>query len=186
VAEEYSDYMKCGKSRPAMDGIMLAEADLVIEIEQLLIAIGQLQEELSIIYRAKREAVRMAISAEIDRLTEREQTVVSELKAHLRHRHQILQRVNPTVGPTDSLEKLIRSFAEPARGRLLERIEQTRRLVENNRRESWVLWIVSKQSLRLFRELLDLIANGGRKAPVYFAGAGTEMSFGGAILDASV
>jgi hypothetical protein len=48
-----------------------------------------------------------------------------------------------------------------------------------------VLWIVSKQSLRLFRELLDLIANGGRKAPVYFAGAGTEMSFGGAILDAS-
>ena len=48
-----------------------------------------------------------------------------------------------------------------------------------------MLWIVSKQSLRLFRDLLDMIANGGRKAPVYFAGPGTELSFGGAVLDAS-
>jgi hypothetical protein len=48
-----------------------------------------------------------------------------------------------------------------------------------------VLWIVSKQSLRLFGDVLDLIANGGRKAPVYFAGPGNEISFGGSILDAS-
>ena len=164
---------------------MLAETDLANEIERLLIAIIEIQEELSVIYSAKREAVRAANAAEIDRLSEREQRVVIDLKAHLRHRHQILQRVNPTVGPSDSLEKLVRTFAEPEQGRLLGHIEQTRRLVESNRRESWVLWIVSKQSLRLFRDILDLIANGGRKAPVYFAGPGAEMSFGGSILDAS-
>jgi len=164
---------------------MPLEADLADEIEQLLVAIVALQEELSVVYRAKREAVRKASAAEIDRLTRQEDRVATDLKARLRHRHQILQRVNPMVAPTDSLEKLVQSFAEPTRSRLLGLFERTRRLVEANRRESWVLWIVSKQSLRLFGDVLDLIANGGRKAPVYFAGPGNEISFGGSILDAS-
>src|ERR1700722_11209248 len=164
---------------------MLAEADLSNEIDQLLNAIIARQEEMAIVYRAKRDAVRRASAAEIDRLTVREERLVEALKVHLRQRHQILQRVNPMVGPGDTLEKLVRSFAEPLRSRLVARMEEIRRLVESNRRESWILWIVSKQSLRLFRDLVDLIANGGKKAPVYFAGPGAEMSFGGSILDAS-
>ena len=164
---------------------MPAEADLSNEIDQLLSAIVALQEELAGVYRAKRDAVRKASAAEIDGLTVLEERLVDTLKAHLRQRHQILQRVNPMVGPGDTLEKLVRSFAEPLRGKLLAKMEEIRRLVEANRRESWVLWIVSKQSLRLFGDMLELIANGGRKAPVYFAGLGNEVSFGGAILDAS-
>lgn len=164
---------------------MIAEAELSSEIDQLLVAIVALQQELAEVYRAKREAVRKAVAAEIDRLNQREERVVADLKVRLRQRNQILQRVNPMVGPSDTLEKLVRSFAEPERSRLLGRMDEIRRLVEANRRESWVLWIVSKQSLRLFGDMLDLISNGGRKAPVYFAGLGNEMSFGGAILDAS-
>jgi hypothetical protein len=168
-----------------MEDTMLADANLINEIEQLLIAITSLQEELAAVYRAKREAVRRANAAEIDRLNKREERLVADLKARLRHRHQILQRVNPVVGPSDTLENLMRSCSDPDRSRLLARMDEIRRLVEANRRESWVLWIVSKQSLRLFGDMLDLIANGGRKAPVYFAGLGNEVSFGGAILDAS-
>jgi hypothetical protein len=164
---------------------MPTDSDLANEIEQLLIAIGEIQVELAGIYRAKREAVRAAQAAEIDRHTKQEERLASDLQAHLRHRHQILQRTKPLVAPGDTLENLVRSFAEPERSRLLSRIEHTRRLVEANRRESWVLWIVSKQSLRLFGDIRDLIANGGRKAPVYSASPGSEMSFGGAILDAS-
>jgi hypothetical protein len=177
--------MKCGNSRRVTEDTMLAAADLSNEIDQLLGAIIALQQELAVIYTAKRDAVRRASAAEIDRLTLREERVVGDLKVHLRQRHQILQRVNPMVGPGDTLEKLVRSLAEPLRGALLARMEEIRRLVEANRRESWVLWIVSKQSLRLFGDMLDLIANGGRKAPVYFAGLGNDVSFGGAILDAS-
>ena len=168
-----------------MEDTMLADATLINEIEQLLIAITSHQEELASVYRAKREAVRRANAAEIDRLNQREERLVADLKGRLRHRHQILQRINPIVGPSDTLENLVRSFSDPDRGRLLARMDEIRRLVEANRRESWVLWIVSKQSLRLFGDMLDLIANGGRKAPVYFAGLGNEVSFGGAILDAS-
>ncbi len=164
---------------------MIAEAELSVEIDQLLQAIIALQHELAVVYRAKRDAIRKAVAAEIDRLNQREERLVADLKVHLRQRHQILQRVNPVIGPSDTLEKLVRSFAEPNRSQLMARMEEIRRLVESNRRDSWVLWIVSKQSLRLFGDMLNLIANGGRKAPVYFAGLGNEMSFGGAILDAS-
>jgi hypothetical protein len=164
---------------------MPTDSDLADEIEQLLIAIGEIQVELAGIYRAKREAVRAANASEINRHTKQEQRLAADLQAHLRHRQQILQRTKPLVGPDDSIENLVRTFAEPERSRLLAMIEQTRQLVEANRRESWVLWIVSKQSLRLFGDLLDLIANGGRKAPVYSASPGSEMSFGGSILDAS-
>jgi hypothetical protein len=168
-----------------MEDTMVADASLINEIEQLLVEIISIQQELAEIYRAKRAAIRKAIAADIDRLTQREERLVADLKARLRHRHQILQRVNPMVGPSDTLRKLVESFAEPDRSRLLAQMDEIRRLVEGNRRESWVLWIVSKQSLRLFRDMLDLIANGGRKAPVYFAGLGNEVSLGGAILDAS-
>jgi hypothetical protein len=164
---------------------MPAEPSLPNEIEQLLVAVIENQEELATLYRAKREAVRRANASEIDRLTEREQRVVANLQARLRHRNQILQRISSTVGPVESLERFVQTFAEPEKGRLLALFEKTRSLVESNRRESWVLWIVSKQSLRLFRDLVEMIANGGRKAPVYFAGPGVEMSFGGSILDAS-
>jgi C4-dicarboxylate-specific signal transduction histidine kinase len=164
---------------------MITEAQLTNEIDQLLTAILALQQELATLYRAKREAVRTATAAELDRLNQREGRLVADLQVQLRKRHQILQRVNPMVGPSDTLEKLVQTFAEPQRGRLLARMDEIRKIVEANRRETWVLWIVSKQSLRLFGDLLDLIANGGRKAPVYFAGLGNEMSFGGAILDAS-
>lgn len=164
---------------------MLAETEIANEIEQLLVAVIEIQEELAVLYQAKRAAIRKANASEIDRLTEREQRVVANLQARLRHRNQILQRASGTVGPADSLEKLVKTFAKPEQDRLLPLFDTTRRLVESNRRESWVLWIVSKQSLRLFRDLLDLIANGGKKAPVYFAGPGAEVSQGGAILDAS-
>src|ERR1700685_778528 len=159
---------------------MPAETVSAHEIEQLVIAIGEVQTELADPYGAKPQAVRAANSTELDRLTRREERLATKLKAHLRERHQILQRAAAQLGPQDSLEAIVRGFAEPQRGRLLARITETRTLVEANRRESWVLWIVSKQSLRLFGNMLELIANGGRKPPVYSTGAGREAAFGGA------
>jgi hypothetical protein len=164
---------------------MPTDMALATEIERLLISIGSIQVELAAIYRAKREAVRAAQAAEIDRHTKQEQRLAVELQALLRQRQQILQRAKPLVAPDDTLEILVQSFDEPERSRLLTRIEQTRQQVEANRRESWVIWIVSKQSLRLFNDIRDLIANQGRKAPIYSAGHGPELSFGGAMLDAS-
>jgi hypothetical protein len=90
--------------------------------------------------------------------------------------------------PADSLSSVVRTFDEPLRERLIAQIEQTQRVADANRRDSWILWIVCKQSLRFFSDVIELIANGGRRAPVYLArpGAVAELSTGGSLLDAQV
>jgi hypothetical protein len=161
-------------------------AELARGIEDLLAAIDETQTALGVTYRDKRAAIRQANGPEIERLTKLEQRWVADLEAHLRRREQILQQARQNGLPADSLGSLSRSFNDPPRERLLAKIEEVRRVAEANRRESWILWIVCKQSLRFFSDVIELIANGGRRDPVYRARRGTvaELSTGGALLDA--
>jgi hypothetical protein len=161
-------------------------AELARDIEDLLVAIDETQAALANTYRDKRAAIRHANGGEIDRLTMIEETLVADLQAHLRSRERILQQARQLGLPADSLSSVVRTFDEPLSERLLAQIEQTQRVADANRRESWILWIVCKQSLRFFSDVIELIANGGRRAPVYLArpGAVAELSTGGSLLDA--
>jgi hypothetical protein len=160
-------------------------ADLAHEIEHVLSATQQTQEELAKHYQLKRAAIRRADGAELARLTASEEKLVARLKSHIHRRHEILQRTKAAGINADSLGAVVRTFEPTLQANLLTLLERTRRTAEANRRESWVVWIVSKQSLRLFSELRELIANGGKRAPVYSARNEGETSFGGALLDAS-
>jgi hypothetical protein len=161
-------------------------AELARDIEDLLVAIDETQAALAAAYRDKRAAIRHANAREIDRLTAIEETLVADLQAHLRGREQILQQARQLGLPADSLSSVVRTFDEPLCARLVAQIEQTQRVADANRRESWILWIVCKQSLRFFSDVIELIANGGRRTPVYLArpGAVAELSTGGSLLDA--
>ena len=161
-------------------------AELARDIEDLLVAIDETQAALAGVYRDKRAAIRHANGPALDRLTTIEETLVADLQVHLRRREEILQHARQLGLPTDSLSSVVRTFDEPLRERLIAQIEETRRIADANRRESWILWIVCKQSLRFFSDVLELIANGGRRAPIYLArpGAVAELSTGGSLLDA--
>lgn len=161
-------------------------AELERAIEELLVAIDETQDVLSATYRDKRAAIRQANTREIDRLTKLEERSVADLQVHLRRRAQILQQARQMGLPADSLASVAQTFDEPFRETLLAQIDQTRRVADANRRESWILWIVCRQSLRFFSATIELIANGGRSAPIYLArpGAVAELSTGGALLDA--
>jgi hypothetical protein len=161
-------------------------AELARDIEDLLVAIEETQAALADVYRDKRSAIRHANGPGLDRLTTIEKTLVADLQVHLRRREQILQQARQLGLPADSLSSVVRTFDEPLRERLIAQIEETRRVADANRRESWILWIVCKQSLRFFTDVLELIANGGRRAPIYLArpGAVAELSTGGSLLDA--
>jgi hypothetical protein len=161
-------------------------AELARDIEDLLVAIDETQAALAAAYRDKRAAIRHANGREINRLTAIEETLVTDLQAHLRGREQILQQARQLGLPADSLSSVVHTFDEPLRERLVAQIEQTQRVADANRRESWILWIVCKQSLRFFSDVIELIANGGRRTPVYLArpGAVAELSTGGSLLDA--
>jgi hypothetical protein len=161
-------------------------AELARDIEDLVVAIDETQAALAGVYRDKRAAIRHANGPGLDRLTTIEETLVADLQVHLRRREQILQQARQLGLPADSLSSVVRTFDEPLRERLIAQIEETRRVADANRRESWILWIVCKQSLRFFTDVLELIANGGRRAPIYLArpGAVAELSTGGSLLDA--
>lgn len=160
-------------------------AELAAEVDQLLEAITHTQEALSTVYQAKRAAIRQARADEMDQLTQQEQDLVAQVQAQLRRREQILRRVQDSGQQADTLEGLVQSMPAPDRDRLLPRVAQARRVADGNRRESWVLWIVAQQSMRVFGEILDLIAHGGRKSPVYSARPESEVTVSGGILDAS-
>lgn len=160
-------------------------AGLADAIEHLLIAIEETQRRLAVVYQEKRQAIRQANASELDRLTEMERLLVKELQVHLRDRERILQRSRSALCQADSLTSVVRSLTAAERARLMPLIERTRLTAEENRRESWIIWIVSKHSLRLFAQIRELIANGGRKVPVYSARSDSEITGGGAILDAS-
>ncbi len=161
-------------------------ADLARDIEALLVAIEETQSALGVTYRDKRGAIRDANAPEIERLTKIEERLVADLQVHLRVREQILQYARQRGLPFDTLANVVRTFDEPLRERLLTQLERTREMADANRRESWILWIVCKQSLRLFSDMIELIATGGRRNPIYLgrAGGGVELSTGGALLDA--
>lgn len=161
-------------------------AELARDIENLLVAIEETQAALAGVYRDKRAAIRQANGPGLDQLTTIEETLVADLQVHLRRREQILQQARQMGLPADSLSSVVRTLDEPLRERLIAQIEETRRVADANRRESWILWIVCKQSLRFFSDVIELIANGGRRAPIYLArpGAVAELSTGGSLLDA--
>jgi hypothetical protein len=160
--------------------------ELARDIEDLLVAIEETQAALAGVYRDKRAAIRQANGPGLDQLTTIEETLVADLQVHLRRREQILQQARQMGLPADSLSSVVRTLDEPLRERLIAQIEETRRVADANRRESWILWIVCKQSLRFFSDVIELIANGGRRAPIYLArpGAVAELSTGGSLLDA--
>jgi hypothetical protein len=161
-------------------------ADLARDIEALLDAIEVTQSALGVTYRDKRAAIRAAHAPEIERLTKIEERLVVDLQVHLRVREQILQYARQRGLPFDCLGSVVRTFDEPIQEQLLAQLERTREMADANRRESWILWIVCKQSLRLLSDMIELIATGGRRNPIYLASSngGTELSTGGALLDA--
>ena len=154
------------------------------DIDELVAAIERTQEDLSDLYAAKRAAIRAANVTEMNRLTERERHLVAQMETHARRRQQILRDARLT-GRHESLETLVQTLDFADRDPLMERIARTRERMANNRRESWVLWIVTQQSLRFFGDVFDFIANGGHKTPVYSTRRDAERSIGGSIFDAS-
>jgi hypothetical protein len=160
--------------------------ELARQIEELIVAIDDTQDRLAAIYRDKRAAIRQADGPTIDRLTRTEESLVADLQVHLRQRERILDQARQSGLPSDSLVAVVQTFETPFRERLLGQLEATRRMADANRRESWIVWIVCKQSLRFFSDVIELIANGGRRAPIYLARPGgvAELSPGGALLDA--
>jgi hypothetical protein len=158
---------------------------LLEEVTQFLTALEAAQEELLSVYKSRRAAMTAARAAQMQQLAEAESKITAELQKHLAERQRILEEAARNGYPSDSVLSLVSAIAGSEREELEERIVRSRLRSEKIRKESWVQWIVSQRALLHYNEMLNLIAECGKRSPTYSREPNAR-SAGGAILDASV
>lgn len=122
---------------------------------------------------------------ELLRLAESEAALAQQLQAAGDQRQRILQSAGRKGLPCKSLSDLAHSIAGDEGGRLQSRIQRASGMSNRIRRESWIHWIIAHRACSHYTNLLNLIANCGKKAPTY-SKESCEESRGGVILDASI
>jgi flagellar biosynthesis/type III secretory pathway chaperone len=163
---------------------------LLHELAQFLTSLEQTQQELLTLFGAKRQALNRFQSEELIRLSGREGQLSARLQELVQERSELLKQARDAgfaveslqefagaIGKTVGDSRVLRAI-ELIRGRILESQRRTARLQQ----ESWVHWIISHRCYNHFTELIDLIAHGGHRSPVYGDKLATT---GGAVLDAA-
>ena len=158
---------------------------LLSRVKKFLHALEAIQDELLELYERKRLAITRAEATEMRALAQTEAKLTQTMQGFIQQRQQILNDAGGAQLPSDSILDLVAAVGGDEQPQLEERVVQSRKKSERIRRESWVHWVVSQRALNHYRDLLDLIADHGRKSPTYSHGA-RRQSTGGAILDASV
>lgn len=155
------------------------------DIEQFLRNLEATQKEFLKLYRHKRTALKGALREELLKLTQREVELARILQALLGHRNHMLQQAKQHGVSAQNLSELIQSLDGIDREAILTRIERAQKTADELRFESGIHWLILVRAHNHHREVLDLIAHRGRKAPTYSRGPNTD-TVGGAILDASI
>lgn len=154
-------------------------------VERFLGACETLQEQHAALLLRKGAALAGADPPALLALAEEETGLVERLRNLLATRTRILQQAAKDGRPAKSLRHLVDAAGEPVAPDLRARLLRASDRARAQRRESWVQWIVAHRSQAHFAHLVELVAHGGRSAPVYRA-VGSVPGNGGALLDASI
>lgn len=165
---------------------------LLPDLVRFLNSLEETQQELLMVFAAKRKAIDEFQSEEMERLSRQEGELARRLQALVGQRADLLNRARRAGLPAVSLLELTGAIGKTERDARIrsvlaaveEKIRWAQRRTAELQRESWVQWIVSHRSYNHYTELLELIAHGGQSAPTYGAPTGTPMARG-VILDAA-
>jgi len=154
-------------------------------VKKFLSSLESIQDELLELYERKRHAITRAEATQMRTLAQTEAELTQTMQRFVVQRQEILNDAGGAQLPCDSILELVAVVGGDEQSQLEDRVKRSRKKSERIRRESWVHWVVSQRALNHYRDLLDLIADHGRKSPTYNHGS-SRQSTGGAILDASV
>ena len=160
------------------------EHRLTDEIRRYLDLLLPLQQELTDFFAAKRNALAAAEPERLLPLNDTEAELASRFRSLLGQRGRILHSAAQAGFPSDSLQNLTARLEPADATGLQQQISRARAAAVRLRTESWTQWIIAERSARHYGEILDLIALGGRRSPIYDAQKSGTVP-GGAILDAS-
>lgn len=158
--------------------------EFVPEIRRLLAAFFSVQKKLFVIYEQKISAMRAADLTTLNRCLNEENRCNIEFQELMRTRKELLSRANSVAPGVKTLEELIERIGEENREELLGIVSEMKSKTAELRSQSWVHWIVARRGYQHYSQILELIANCGKKSPTYERTIRLDHS-GGAILDTS-
>ncbi len=120
---------------------------------------------------------------ELMKLCGREEDISGALKELVARRSELLDQGSRLGISASTLRELV-SRLFPAGQSITERIQNLQFHAEALRRKSWSQWVTCQKSFLYYGQLVQLIANGGRRCSSY--GSHRPAAVGGAIVDASV
>ncbi len=155
---------------------------LATELEQFSAAILAVQQQLLNLLQRKRAVLTASDLAALEQFHVPEQEATERLQVLLTWRAKLLAKAQQAGLAAGTLTDVARRLG-PEAAATLQRLEDSRKTAAALQRESWIHWILTNRCAQYYRDVIDRIAEGGRKSPTY--GASESVSRGGTLLNAS-
>uniref|UniRef100_A0A7C2PHP2 Flagellar protein FlgN n=1 Tax=Schlesneria paludicola TaxID=360056 RepID=A0A7C2PHP2_9PLAN len=153
------------------------------DVERFVDVLEATQQELLATLRLKRRALASADAADLQRLNVAAAEVAQRLKALTAWRTRLLDDAGLEGQPAATLSDVLAQRATLRPETLRARLEAVQLRFGEARREAWIQWIVAQRAGGCYADILDLIARGGKRSPVYGDMPGGS---GGVMIDTAV
>jgi hypothetical protein len=139
---------------------------LAAELERFAIALQEAQQCLLTVLRTKRAALAGSDATALAALQEPELEAARRLQTLVTWRGRLLERARNDGHSCETLIDLAGALG-PSANIVTARLRESRQLAAEIRHESWVQWVITNRCCNFYSELLELIAQGGRKPATY-------------------
>ena len=153
------------------------------ELEQFAATLIDAQEALLQILHRKRTALATADLEMMAALQTPEAEAARRLQELVAWRARLLESARRAGHPGETLTELAQALFGSQPSRLTHLLKTAQRRAKEVRQESWVQWVITNRCCNFYSEVLELIAQGGKKPPTYHEQAWAHR--GGAVLDAN-
>lgn len=168
---------------PERDGMSPSWIDDVTRFASVLEAT---QQDLLATLRMKRRALVSGSSEDLSKLTAAAQEAAKRLRQLTDWRTSLLDLAHQSGAKGNSLSDVLAESASPRHEHLRARFLAVQQRFGEAQRESWIQWIIAQRAGAYYTDILELLAQGGQRSPIYGDAPDALNSSGGAVLDAAV
>ncbi len=144
------------------------------------------QQELLSTLRLKRRALVSGSARDLQQLNDSALETARRLKLLTAWRSRLLDQAQDEGDQARTISDVLARSADPWPEELRARLAAVQQRFGEVQRESWIQWIIAQRTEACYSDILELLARGGQRSPVYEETVGAAMGSGGAVLDAAV
>lgn len=151
------------------------------ELTELLDDLLETQQEMLKLLDSKRKAMTKRDLDEIQKLQPQEEELCQRLLDCQQRRSDMLEVAQKAQIPVSNLSKLSQSVLPQTQQGIPNKVKEANNRSIQLKHQSLTNWIIAQRNLLHVSQLLEIIANGGNKAPTY--GGSGESAPNGFVLD---